>query len=201
MVGDPRVAHGWADASVLAGLTVGALASHTARSVLQVENFLDAGEPQAAGDDGTQDPVDAGGYFAGVAGLDDPGSAVNTGVRDRAALMAADGPQSLVADMAGCLRRLTARLPDEPAGRRVTAFGGQPMALDEYLRTRLVEFCVHADDLALSIGAGPSALPEVALRVAVDVLVGTAVTRHGAPAVLRALARRERDAVAALRVL
>jgi hypothetical protein len=64
-----------------------------------------------------------------------------------------------------------------------------------------VELVVHADDLAASVGVEPTPPQPAATAVAIDVLVGVARVRHGDMAVLRALARRERDTVRALRVL
>ena len=72
--------------------------------------------------------------------------------------------------------------------------------LDEYLRTRLVELTVHIDDLAISVDVAPS-VPAEAYAAAMDVLVAVGRRRHGDLAVLRALTRRERDQVEALRVL
>jgi hypothetical protein len=75
------------------------------------------------------------------------------------------------------------------------------MLLDDYLPTRLVETVVHADDLAVSTGAARVDFDPRAFDVVIDVLVGTARGRHGDLAVVRALTRRERDDVEALRVL
>ncbi|MFI9754601.1 hypothetical protein [Streptomyces collinus] len=59
---------------------------------------------------------------------------------------------------------------------------------------------MQLDDLALSVGAH-CRTPEATFAIAVDVLVAAARDRHGDQAVLHALARRERDALQALRVL
>jgi hypothetical protein len=75
------------------------------------------------------------------------------------------------------------------------------MTLDEYLRTRVVELVVHADDLATSLGVELAPPRPATCSVAIDVLVGVARIRHGDLAVLRALTRRERDQAQALRVL
>jgi len=75
------------------------------------------------------------------------------------------------------------------------------MTLDDYLPTRIVEIVVHADDLAVSVGAPPVPFPADVVDVVVDVLVRTARVTHGDLAVVRALSRRERDAADALRVL
>jgi hypothetical protein len=123
-------------------------------------------------------------------------------VRERSAAAAEAGPTALAAEMAQCLARLARRLPAEPADRRVPVLHrpGEELLLDGYLRTRCVELAVHTEDLAVSIGAG-TAVPATAVAVAVDLLVAAARDRHGDHAVLRALARRERDGVEALHVI
>lgn len=201
LLGRREVRDRWDDASVLDGMTVGDLAGHLGRSVTLVEEFLDAAEPPPG------EVVDAGRYFAGVDGLTDAGSEVNAGIRERSRQAAAGGPDAVAGRVRSCLDGLAARLGDVPAQRRVVAFGGRTITLDEFLRTRLVELCLHVEDLELSVGPGPGAdaadvadLPDDALAEAVDVLVAAARTRHGDAAVLRALARRERDVVHALRV-
>jgi hypothetical protein len=59
---------------------------------------------------------------------------------------------------------------------------------------------VHADDLAVSVGTDLPTLPPAALQIAISTLVDVARQRHGDLAVLRALSRRERDTLGALRV-
>jgi hypothetical protein len=192
----------WDDASVLDRMTVGDLAGHLGRSVTLVEDFLDAPEPAPG------EGVDAARYFAGVDGLTEADSAVNAGIRTRSQEAAAGGPDAVAVRVRSCLDGLAARLADVPAQRRVVAFGGRTITLDEFLRTRLVELCLHVEDLELSVGLGPGVdavddvadLPYDAVADAVAVLVAAARARHGDAAVLRALARRERDAVHALRV-
>jgi hypothetical protein len=130
--------------------------------------------------------------------LDSP---VHVGVRARAEETAAGGADWVRAEWAAVSDRLAARLSVESAARRVAVFGGLVLTLEEYLRTRLVEVCVHADDLATSLGFDAPPLTGEALAVAVDTLVEVARLRHGDTAVLRALSRRERDPANALRVL
>lgn len=192
----PRVAESWDHMSALAGMTVGALAGHLARSVLQVEWFLDGATGAGPG------PISGVTYYARIVDAPDPGSDLNRGVRARSEESAAAGPAAVAADTAAALRRLRPRLAAEPADRRVAILHrpGEEMLLDEYLRTRCVELAVHTDDLALSVGADARA-PEAATAVAIDLLVAAGAQRHGGLAVLRALTRRERDDVEALRVL
>jgi hypothetical protein len=188
----PDVEARWSEPSVLAELTVGGLAAHLARQVLLVEAYLDAPEPHSA------EPVSAEAYYAVLTGTSDLSSQLNVGVRERSHAGAVAGARQVAAHVRDCLRRLTNRLGSEPPNRQVLAYGGQAMRLREYMRSRLVELAVHNEDLALSIGVEP---PETGVSDAVDVLVGAARLRHGDAAVLRALARRERDDVEALRVL
>jgi hypothetical protein len=74
------------------------------------------------------------------------------------------------------------------------------MTLDEYLRTRVVELVIHGDDLASSVGLAFGPVASDLATTAISTLVEVARVRHGDMAVLRALTRRERDSVQALRV-
>jgi hypothetical protein len=195
LLGLPECAEHWDSDSRLPLMSVGALTGHATRAVFQVAHYLDDPDP------GDPRPVDAAGYLAAVPDLADPDSEVNAGVRRRGQDLATRGLRTLATDLTRCLDDLTDRLPTEPVTRQVRVFGGHPMLLDEYLRTRLVELVVHLDDLALSLGVPTPDLPDAALVEVVEVLVGVARRRHGPLAVVRALARRERDTVRALRVL
>jgi len=106
----------------------------------------------------------------------------------------------LIAAAEKCVEELVGRLDAEPPARRVTVFDHQVMLLDEYLKTRLVEFVVHAEDLALSIGSGVG-LPADAIRLATDTAVAATRNKHGDLAFLRGLTRRERDTDNATRLL
>jgi hypothetical protein len=176
----------WDGPSALAEMDVAALAGHLARSVLQVESFLDADPPR----DG--EPLhDVVSYYLDGDDLSDRGTPSNVAVRERGAETAAGGHAVLVDRTASSLDRLHTRLADEPADRRIVAFG-HPMLLDDYLRSRLVEMVVHVDDLAVSAAVEPPELPEAGVRAAIGVLVGIAIGRIGTTAAMRALARRER---------
>lgn len=195
LVTGPGVAAAWDAPSVLAGLRVGELAAHLARSVLQVEWYLDGPLAEDA------PLVDAAEYYGDLAGTTEPTSALNTGVRERSAETAAQGPGALATAVSAARARLRDRLAHESADRRMTVrHQGHTLLLDEYLRTRCVELAAHTEDLALSLGSDVRA-PASTLAVAVDVLVGAARHRHGDVEVLHALARRERDGREALRVL
>jgi hypothetical protein len=189
-----ELAEHWGDDSVLPRFPVAALAGHLLRGMTTIEHYLDGPEPSEEG-------ISAASYFravAGPAGLDDPASQA---VRDRGAQAAAGGPAAVAGQARAALERLSARLPTVAGRRRLRVAAGLVMTVDEYLRTRVVELVVHADDLAVSIGVKLAPPPPGTCTVAIDVLVGVARLRHGDMAVLRALARRERDQVQALRVL
>jgi hypothetical protein len=197
-----EVATRWDEASALAQLSVGDLAGHLAASgVLLVETLLDGPDPAAP------EPVSAGAYFGAVEGTDDLDAQINVAVRERAHAVGVRGPEAVARETADALERLADRLTAEPPGRQVVS-RGLALTLEEFLRSRCVELAVHVEDLELSVGLGPGLtaadpvpeVPDDVLTDAVDVLVAAALARHGTAAVLRALARRERDHVQALRV-
>ena len=189
----PAIGRRWHEESILPGFVISGLAGHLARSVLQVEWFLDA----PVGDEG---PVSAERYYATLEGTTDPESPLNRRVRAEGNQVTADGHQALVERTMACLVRLRDRLVSEPVTRRVESFG-RVLLLDEYLRTRLVELSVHVDDLARSVELPTPTLSPAALGEAARTLLGAAALRHGQLAVLRALAGRDRDNTDTLRVL
>jgi hypothetical protein len=196
LIADEAVAAAWDQPSALAEFTVRGLAGHLARTLSTVETYLDAPEP------GPSEPaISAAEYLALVAADGDLWGPLHTGVRVRGEEQAVGGPQAVVGQIDDALGRLTPRLATEPASRCVRVFGGVLATLDQYLATRVVELCVHVDDLAVSVGVPTPELPGDGLATAIQVLVGAAVNRHGRMAVLRALSRRERDPDEVLRVL
>jgi hypothetical protein len=196
MLGRPEVSVRWEDGSVLPLLSVADLAGHLARAVHTVETYLDDPAPSGSVTDGL---VSASAYFVGLdSDIDSP---LNRGVRQRAREAAADGPDAVAAGFTDALSRVGERLSAEPADRLIRAFGDRVMLLDDYLVVRMVELTVHSDDLAVSLGIEAPRFPEPVLELVIETLVGTAVMRHGDWAVLRSLTRRERDTIAALRVI
>ena len=63
---------------------------------------------------------------------------------------------------------------------------------DDFLVVRLMETVVHADDLAVSVGAPAPAFDPAVLEPVLALLAALAVRRRGQDAVLRALSRHER---------
>ena len=190
LVGRRDLGERWNDPSALPELEIGALAGHLARAVLTVHWYLDMPEPEPP-------TISAGEYFATVTNEID--SEANAAIRERAAEAAKGGWARLYLDLGNALDHLRRRLPEERADHRIPT-GGRALLLDEYLRTRIVELVVHTGDLCRSLEVPVPAMPD-ATRIAIGVLLDTALIRHGATAVLNALSRRELDTREALRVL
>jgi uncharacterized protein (TIGR03083 family) len=184
LLADERTGGRWAEESALSGMTTGGLAGHLYRAALTVELYLDRPAPSG------EPLIDAAQYF-NLALNPDRGSAGNQAVVQRAEQEGAVGQETLLAAFDATAARLQQRLPAEPADRQVRVIGDRCLTLDQYLRTRLVELVVHADDLAASIGAELT-IPHDAASETAAVLTELAILRHGPSPVIRALARRER---------
>lgn len=189
----PEVGEIWEGPSSLPMLSVRGLAGHLARAVFTVREYLDRAPPTAVS------PVSAARYYAPLE-TGDIFTPFHQAVRSRGEEQAAVGQQRLVVELDKVLASLERSLADEPEDRMLSVMRGTPILLDEYLLTRIIELTVHIDDLAVSAGIDVS-LPVEALDLAIGTLIAVARARHGDLAVLRALARRERDATHALRVL
>ncbi|PZF79281.1 maleylpyruvate isomerase N-terminal domain-containing protein [Jiangella anatolica] len=186
LLGDPAVAARWDEPSALESFAVGGLAAHLAGQVLAVPAVLASpvpDEPPAALIDHYTRATWVG------ADLDSP---TNKGIRASGDKAAADGPAALVERTTATLDGLRETLPEEPADRIVHLKGRWSLTLDDYLTTRLLEIAVHDDDLAVSLGVATPELPDAALEPVFALLTTLSARKHGAPAVLRALARAER---------
>lgn len=198
---DDRIREAWDEPSALPLMSVGALAGHLKRATGSVEAYLDRPEPEA-------EPVSPAEYYA--AALSDPEqtgggpnleSKLHVAIRQRGQDEAAPGYDGVLQAWEDAGVRLKQRLESEPEDRRVDVFKGICLLLDDYLITRMIEIVVHTDDLAVSVGAETPTMPPLAMDLATEALVDTARVRHGDVAVMRALTRRERDSLEALRVL
>lgn len=175
----------WAQASALAGYSVGALVAHVGAATAFLRPLLDSPPP---GDDVPVVPADR--YYASLAGGEGP---VHDYVRSQSEANAAKGAESNAAYFRRIAAELSARLPAEDSDRLLDARPAFPFAISvaDFVATRVVELVVHGDDLATSIGVDFEP-PREAADLTVGLLVGTARARHGDLAVLRALARAER---------
>ena len=193
LLGRPELAAQWDSPSALAELRTAGLAGHLLRGILTVEHYLDEAQP-------SEPPISAAAYYSSLGLSPDPDDPTNRQVRERGELEAGAGAVDLALRASLATDRLLARLPAEPPERCVRVIGGLVLRLDDYLATRVVELCLHFDDLAVSLGLEVE-LPAQAAELAIETLLDVARSRHGDLAVLRALARRERDEVEALRVI
>lgn len=191
-----EVAERWDGPSALTHWKVSGLAGHLVRATTSVEAYLDRSPERGAGE-----VVSAARYYAAAVDDDDLESDLHKAIRQRGDEAAAGGHAATLERLAAAHDRLTNRLPAERPDRIVDAFKGISLLLDDYLVTRIVELCVHLDDLAVSVAIPTPDVPDDASTLAIEVLVEVARLRHGDLAVLRALTRRERDAHGALRVL
>jgi hypothetical protein len=183
---------GWAADSALAGMSAGDLAAHLARQVHLVAEALDNPPPSGP----TLSPA---AYYATVLGdqASDPDSPVNDGVRRRSRADAAGGPEAVLAGWSESVATARARLERTPADRLVSvASAGLVLTIDDYLVTRVVELCLHTDDLAVGLGVDPPPFPIAVTTLVAHTLIDIARLRNGDLAVVRALARRERQAPA-----
>ncbi|MFN2587990.1 MAG: maleylpyruvate isomerase N-terminal domain-containing protein [Actinomycetota bacterium] len=194
LIARPEVGAGWDGPSALPELTVRGLTGHLLRATVSVEAYLNRDEPDGQ-------PIGAAAYYLQAVDEPDIHSPLHRAIRQRGEEQAAPGYESVRDEAFGMLDRLETRLDAEPAGRKVRVYKDFVLLLDDYLVTRVIELVVHVDDLAASVGAAAPPLPRDATRIAIDALVEMARLKHGDLAVLRALTRRERDDVGALRVL
>ena len=182
-ISDERVAAAWEHDSILEGQTVGGLAAHLARGgVWVVGDYLDLEVPPS-----DLDFEDAPHYYAQI--IDGLTESDHAGVRSRGAVIAAQGRDAVVAQLAGRIDALRERLPHEPPERVLSVYAGKTMRLDDYLVTRLVEQVVHLDDLARSLGIEPWPNPPGADALVIACGADVGRLRRGATAMIRALYR------------
>lgn len=195
LLGRFEVTDHWNESSILPGFNISGLAGHRLRGIRTVEKYLDGSQHEG-------ESITAAEYYESIAITADISSSLNRDVRSRGEEEVTIGSHAVAIEAHSLIERLGARLVAETVDRHLLVLGDLSISLDEYLRTRIVELVIHTEDLALSVGLPEAAkFAPVVATVAIDTLVDLARFRHGDWAVLRALARRERDAVSALRVL
>jgi len=182
-------------------MTVGGLAAHLSQMLSAGVGWLGA-DPA----DGNSLAAHSLGEIYGLARVDaDEGldGEVARRIRGWAADGSAAGPGPVLDRIRADLVELRALLPAVAPDRLVPSVNrpGAAMRADDYLRTRCVEFLVHVDDLAISVGL-PTPEPDPdAAEAAVSALVDLCRHRAGDLAVLRALSRPGRADPEALRAL
>ncbi|MCC3763277.1 maleylpyruvate isomerase N-terminal domain-containing protein [Glycomyces sp. TRM65418] len=177
----------WDRPSALEGFTVGGLAAHLAQQVTSVAAALDA-------DHTGKERIGLYEHYARAAWVGaDIDNDYNTGIRSGGERAAAAGYAAVLAEAAAALTELEAALP----GRSPGLVSGNPrwpyaVTLGDFLRTRIMELVVHADDLAVSVGVDTPVFDQDSFAVAAGILARLAADRHGQAALVRALARSER---------
>ncbi|MGH7747151.1 MAG: maleylpyruvate isomerase N-terminal domain-containing protein [Candidatus Dormibacteria bacterium] len=189
----PSARERWDAPSALSGWTIGGLSAHIIRGASLLTGYLDADVPDAA------EVITPAEYWRRIPA--DATQPIHVGIRERGQQQAERGIDALLAELDDAQRQLAAAFQTVPDGRLIAAFAGLVLTLDDFLICRCVELTVHTDDLCVSLAIDTATMPVDALELSIDCLVGAARLRHGDVAVLRALTRRERDGVAALRVL
>lgn len=133
-IADAGVGHAWHQPSILDDQLVGDVAGHLARggvwvvdAYLQADTTLECPRVESAVE-----------YFAHFIASSD--SDAHRQIRERGVLVASNGQARLTLMVQSRLAALAKRLPGEPPDRLVNVAGGTlSMALDEYLKTRIVE--------------------------------------------------------------
>ena len=137
-----------------------ALAAHITMALGRLDAMLDAPPPALA-------TVDAAGYYRPDERFSPEVDAVRL---DSAAEAARAGGAAVAAEFASTWRRVCARCAARPA-RLVTTRHGDPMTLQDFLTTRVVEVAVHGIDLADALDRPRWTTPEAA-AVVVELLLG-----------------------------
>lgn len=195
LVASPEVAASWDEPSALYAWKVSGLTGHLVRATTSVAAYLDRDEPEGV-------VLGPGEYYARILDTADLESNLHAAIRQRGDEEAAEGPAVVAERLRNSIEALEPVLEREGSHRRVRVFKDLVLTLNDYLRTRIVELVVHIDDLAESVKRPASDhLTPAATTIAISVLVDIARARHGDLAVVKALARRERDSVDALHVL
>ena len=214
LVDDTAVAERWDAPSCLPGMTIGALCGHViASGIFEVESRVTHDAAVAGSDTATpsysgpliEAPTQSDGRPMTAANLHalvpaDDGHAAHRAVEAAAVEQAGNGMEDLVSR--GRIAFATARVGVERTDADVVVdCWGVPLSFDEFLRTRIVEMVVHAEDLADSMALESSGLPDEAKELACNIGIAAAIRRNGPTSVLRALFRSDRHSTAALRPL
>lgn len=187
LVESASVARAWGRASALEGFTVGGLAGHIAAQVHSTRQAL-------AGDFAGKDRIGLFEHFERAAWRGaDLGNEANTRVREGGHELAEAGPEALITEARAALAvvetGLDGRDRHETSGNPAWAYA---TSLEDFLITRILEFVVHSDDLAYSVGEAMPVFETDVFDTAAWVLTRLASARHGQAALVRALSRAER---------
>ena len=188
LVDDPDTARMWEEPSAVAGMTVGGLAGHLSYGVASIDRLLDMPVPSDA------PRVELGAFIASFK-MERFDAEIPRYLRDKGERAAKHGPSQTAGWFRELLARLASKLAQQPADRLLDMRPVLPWAvrLDDRIRLQVIEFVVHGDDLAVSLGRDDVEFPERASAVTIDALMAGARAHHGNRAVIRTLARNERS--------
>ncbi|MGW6444367.1 maleylpyruvate isomerase N-terminal domain-containing protein [Lentzea sp. NPDC055074] len=182
-----QVAAHWDRPSALPEFGVSGLAGHLAYQVLPLPSMIET----PAGDEPVVSLME---HYARAKWTDlDVDSEFHTRIRAGGEKLAAEGPEALADRFERTLRELEKSLPGlEDRGLRMPHWGPWSVQVDEYLVSRLMEFVVHADDLAVSVGVETPEFPRHVNETVIDLLTRMSLNKHRAIDLVRALSRKER---------
>jgi hypothetical protein len=188
---DPETAKRWEEPSALQGLSVGGLAAHVTMGIAYIHRLLDVPGDSDASDAPT---VGVGQYLASMK-MADFDADLHRYIREKNERSATYGPERTTGRFRELVSTLRDRLRTESGRRLLDMRPTFPWAipLEDRLRLLVVDFVVHADDLAVSIGRAGAEASEVPSDLAIEALVAAARFQHGDRAVIRVLSRRERS--------
>lgn len=183
----PQVADNWDKPSALPEFGVSGLAGHLAYQVLPLPGML-AAPPE----DVPTVPLME--HYARANWTElDIDSEFHTRIRNGGENIAAEGHQALCDRVEHTIATLQETLNaqgNRPV--RMPHWGPWAVSLDDYLLSRVMEFVVHSDDLAVSVGADTPEFPRGVNEQVIDLLSRMALNRHNAIDIVRAFSRKER---------
>jgi hypothetical protein len=182
-----QVAENWGSRSALPEFGVSGLVGHLGYQVLPVPDMISA----PVGDEPVVSLME---HYARANWTElDVDSEFHTRIRAGGEKLAAEGHRAFCDRIEQTLHELAKTLPGkENRPVRMPHWGPWSVSLDDYLVTRLMEFVVHCDDLAVSVGVDTPEFPRHVNETVIDLLTRMALNRHKAIDVVRALSRKER---------
>ncbi len=183
----PQVAEHWEKPSALPEFGVSGLVGHIGYQALPLPAMISA----PVGDEPVVSLME---HYARAKWTElDVESEFHTRIRAGGEKLAAEGRAALCDRFEQTLAELEKTLPgQENRPVRMPHWGPWAVSLDEYLVSRLMEFVVHCDDLAVSVGADTPEFPRQVNETVIDLLTRMALNKHSAVDVVRAFSRKER---------
>lgn len=183
----PQVTENWDKPSALPEFGVSGLAGHIGYQALPLPSMI----ATPVGDEPVVSLME---HYARANWTElDVDSEFHTRIRAGGEKLAAEGQAELCDRFEQTLDELAKTLPgQENRPVRMPHWGPWAVSLDEYLVSRLMEFVVHSDDLAVSVGLDTPEFPRHVNETVIDLLTRMSLNRHKAIDVVRALSRKER---------